>query len=320
VSSRNSLYRAALLAPLIASLAGCFHRTAREPAAPPRTALRDSLMAADRARSSEAARDGLETAALAWLDDSVVYLRAGATVVYGRDATRPILAFDAAAGAFRNWQPIGGEIARDGRTGFTFGVATVVPPASDGVGVPGGVRLDRYIAFWRRSPTGSWRIVVYAEMGSPTLPTSVSVPATERFVRMLKGGRKAAASAAIRADSAFAAAGERDGLTTAFSTYVAPGGVLFANGELVVGPDQVREFYRAQPEGSTLNWQPVFADGAESGELAVTVGESVFTGRGSTGAVVQRFGKYITVWRRQPDGSWKFLADGGNASPPRQTP
>jgi ketosteroid isomerase-like protein len=93
--------------------------------------------------------------------------------------------------------------------------------------------------------------------------------------------------------------------------------VLFAGGELIIGPDQVREFYRAQTPGSTLNWQPVFADGAESGELAVTVGESVFTGRGPTGAVVQRFGKYLTVWKRQPDGSWKFLVDGGSASPPR---
>ena len=302
---------------LSASLAGCvFHRTP-EPAAPARSATRDSLLAADVARSNAVARGGFESAAAAWLDDSVVYLRAGAPVVYGREATRPILAADAAAGSLRSWQPLGGETARDGRTGYTFGVAAVVPPASDGVDAPGGLRFDRYIAFWRKSPSGVWRILVYADLGSPTLPGSVVVPATERFVRTLTGGREAAAAAALRADSAFAVAGERDGLTSAFAGYVAPTGVVFANGELVVGPDYVRELYRAQPAGSTLNWHPVFADGAESGELAVTVGESVFTGRGPTGAVVQRFGKYLTVWKRQPDRSWKFLVDGGNASPAR---
>jgi ketosteroid isomerase-like protein len=278
--------------------------------------VRDSLIAADLARSGAVTRDGFERAAVAWLDDSVVYLRGGAPVVYGREATRPILAADAAGGALRTWQPLGGEIARDGRTGFTFGIVAVVAPGGDGAGAS-GVRFDRYIAFWRRPAGGEWRIVVYSDMGGPAIASGTVVPVTERFMRVLTGRREAAAIAARRADSAFAAAGERDGLTAAFSGYVAPTGVLFAGGELVVGPDQVREFYRAQAPGSTLNWQPVFADGSESGELAVTVGESIFTGRGPTGAVVQRFGKYLTVWKRQPDGSWKFLVDGGSASPAR---
>ena len=32
-------------------------------------------------------------------------------------------------------------------------------------------------------------------------------------------------------------------------------------------------------------------------------------------AVVQRFGKYLTIWKRQPNGSWRFVVDGGNLSP-----
>jgi ketosteroid isomerase-like protein len=27
------------------------------------------------------------------------------------------------------------------------------------------------------------------------------------------------------------------------------------------------------------------------------------------------YSKYLTVWKRQPDGAWKFVADGGNERP-----
>ena len=27
--------------------------------------------------------------------------------------------------------------------------------------------------------------------------------------------------------------------------------------------------------------------------------------------------KYLTIWQRQPDGSWKYITDGGNARPLR---
>jgi ketosteroid isomerase-like protein len=53
--------------------------------------------------------------------------------------------------------------------------------------------------------------------------------------------------------------------------------------------------------------------------LGFTVGEYTLTGRGPTGAAVQRFGKYLTVWKRQPNGSWKFAVDGGNGSPAKKT-
>jgi ketosteroid isomerase-like protein len=49
---------------------------------------------------------------------------------------------------------------------------------------------------------------------------------------------------------------------------------------------------------------------AESGDLAVTVGLSKI----STGSDAY-IGKYLTVWRRQPDGSVRFILDSGNDRP-----
>jgi ketosteroid isomerase-like protein len=92
--------------------------------------------------------------------------------------------------------------------------------------------------------------------------------------------------------------------------------VVFSNSEIVIGADAVRALYDEQQRaGGTLNWRPIYADAAESGDLGFTIGESVFTGRGINGTVVQRFGKYLTIWRKQPDGDWRFVVDGGNASP-----
>jgi ketosteroid isomerase-like protein len=134
----------------------------------------------------------------------------------------------------------------------------------------------------------------------------------------LPRGRRADAVQQVRAaDSAFALLADLQGTGVAFSTYVAPQGVVFAGSELVVGSDAVRALFEAQQRrGMTLNWRPVYADAAESGDLGMSVGESVIMGRTeATGSVFQRFGKYLTIWERQPNGRWRFVVDGGNGSP-----
>jgi ketosteroid isomerase-like protein len=81
-----------------------------------------------------------------------------------------------------------------------------------------------------------------------------------------------------------------------------------------VGPRAVKEFQETEGAGTSLSWRPVYALAAESGDLGFTVGEYIATGRSPSGAAVQRFGKYLTVWQRQQDGSWKFVMQGGHAT------
>ena len=63
----------------------------------------------------------------------------------------------------------------------------------------------------------------------------------------------------------------------------------------------------------------------EGGDLARTIGpndqlravrdyENIVV-KSANGTVVQRFGKYLTIWRKQPGGEWRFVVDGGNLSP-----
>ena len=116
------------------------------------------------------------------------------------------------------------------------------------------------------------------------------------------------------ADSLFADLAYRMGVGFAFSNTADESGAIFDSPVLVVGPNAIRDYYAGRPEVS-LAWKPVYAAVAESADLGFTVGEYIQTVRGATGAAVQRFGKYLTVWKRQKDGSWKFVVDGGNPSP-----
>src|SRR5207237_890644 len=120
---------------------------ADEAPAPLRSPVRDSLLAVDAARGDAATRQGIATASSAWLDSGVVYLRAGAPIVYGRSPALTVVGADAPERASYQWRPLGGGVSRDAQAGYTFGTATTAVPNGDG---PPTVRADRYVAFWRR--------------------------------------------------------------------------------------------------------------------------------------------------------------------------
>jgi ketosteroid isomerase-like protein len=294
---------------------GCFGRHAEEAPAPLRSPVRDSLLATDAMRGEVATRQGLAAAATGWLDSDVVYLRAGAPILYGRAAALAVLGDAPVERATYQWRALGGGVSRDARGGYTFGIATTATPNAEG---PPTIRSDRYVAFWRRGPDNSWRIIAYADVGGPPLSAAAPIPTAELPPTLaIPRGRRADAARQVRqADSAFALAADLQGTGVAFATYVAPQGVVFFGSEIVAGTDAVRALYDEQQRtGGTLNWRPVYADAVDSGDLGLTVGEYVFTGRGANGSVVQRFGKYLTIWKKQPGGEWRFVVDGGNVSP-----
>jgi ketosteroid isomerase-like protein len=128
------------------------------------------------------------------------------------------------------------------------------------------------------------------------------------------------ATAQLRAaDSSFSDLAYRMGTAFAFSNTAADDGIVFGTPQLVVGPEAIRSYFAAEGTSTSLTWRPVYAVVAGSRDLGFTIGEYIATGRGPSGAAVQRFGKYLTVWRLQRDGSWKFVVDGGSPSPARDS-
>ena len=63
-----------------------------------------------------------------------------------------------------------------------------------------------------------------------------------------------------------------------------------------------------------LEWTPVAAEASADGTLGTTRGTWVFTVPGANGAVRRLTGYYVTTWRRQSDGTYKFCLDIGGAN------
>jgi ketosteroid isomerase-like protein len=64
-----------------------------------------------------------------------------------------------------------------------------------------------------------------------------------------------------------------------------------------------------------LSWAPVYADMAASGDLGYTYGTFEFRSKDKDGKRTVEYGKYVSIWKKQKDGSWKVVMDMGNSSP-----
>jgi len=120
----------------------------------------------------------------------------------------------------------------------------------------------------------------------------------------------------FQADKDFCALAQRRGVAEAFRAYAAEDATLLPLGE---NPVRGREaIFATMSEGPSyeLEWTPEAADVARSGDLGYTWGKSILRRVGEDGNPVVRHGKYLTVWKRQGDGSWKYVMDIGNPSPP----
>jgi len=60
----------------------------------------------------------------------------------------------------------------------------------------------------------------------------------------------------------------------------------------------------------TIAWSPQFAEVAKSGELGYTWG----TWKLNLPDTIH-YGKYFTVWKKNQQGAWKVVLDGGNSGP-----
>jgi len=83
------------------------------------------------------------------------------------------------------------------------------------------------------------------------------------------------------------------------------------------GPDAVmkewNDFFTA--DGPTLSWTPTKGEVVGAGDLGYTTGRSLLRGKTPDGKMVERRGYYLTVWRKQKDGSWKVIFDTGSTLP-----
>jgi ketosteroid isomerase-like protein len=67
-------------------------------------------------------------------------------------------------------------------------------------------------------------------------------------------------------------------------------------------------------KNNQLMWTPVDAGISMSGDLGYTSGTYEFRSKDKDGKPTVSHGKYTSIWKKQPDGSWKVVLDMGNTS------
>jgi ketosteroid isomerase-like protein len=120
----------------------------------------------------------------------------------------------------------------------------------------------------------------------------------------------APACATEPADPAIVAAMEREfaahaaehGWAEAFRRYSAPDGQMAGPGGIATTAAALEG---APANDRSLAWWPMLAGIARSGDFGFT------TGSFSIDASRAPRGQYFTVWKRQPDGAWRWIFDGG---------
>jgi uncharacterized protein (TIGR02246 family) len=88
--------------------------------------------------------------------------------------------------------------------------------------------------------------------------------------------------------------------------------VLFSPGvPAVVGKDNLRKFFQQMVAAPNmqLSFSDVTVDVARSGDLAEDRGSFQATVTDKKGKATTQTGKYVLVWKKQADGSWKIAAD-----------
>ncbi len=61
--------------------------------------------------------------------------------------------------------------------------------------------------------------------------------------------------------------------------------------------------------GFRISWQPETVEVSESGDMAYMIENSQISFTDSTGKPVTLKNKAVSIWRKQPDGSWKNAVD-----------
>ncbi|HLP18351.1 MAG TPA: DUF4440 domain-containing protein [Bacteroidota bacterium] len=122
--------------------------------------------------------------------------------------------------------------------------------------------------------------------------------------------RTSALDSMVATERAFAATCLKEGIRASFLKFFADSAVAFSPEPYVFRQAAAKRPAPANPLARTLHWEPVAGDVASSGDLGFLMGPSSLTDHSTQPAPVH-YGFYLSVWKKQRDGSWKVVIDIG---------
>jgi hypothetical protein len=122
-------------------------------------------------------------------------------------------------------------------------------------------------------------------------------------------------------EDAFCAMAQEKGLLAAFEHFAAPD-VAFIDTDprRFHGLAAVRERIGPDQPGVKLTWSASFTDVSDDGTLGYNYGRYESRQPGPNGQEIVRGGFFLTIWKRQPDGTWRYTMDTGAPDRPTAKP
>jgi ketosteroid isomerase-like protein len=109
----------------------------------------------------------------------------------------------------------------------------------------------------------------------------------------------------------FARASVANGRNAAFAEYFAEKSVLFTDKWITNGKQYSKE---RKPSPVVLKWEPEYMDISDSRDFGISTGPwEAQEYRPNTSPLAT--GYFLTVWKKQTDGTWKVILDGGSETP-----
>jgi len=101
-----------------------------------------------------------------------------------------------------------------------------------------------------------------------------------------------------------------------FAAWFADDGVALGNGQApVIGRVAIAKSANWSAKDYQLTWTPTDAQMSPSGDMGYTWGHFEGRSKDAAGNPVTTTGRYLTIWRKQADGSWKVVLDAGANEP-----
>jgi ketosteroid isomerase-like protein len=107
-----------------------------------------------------------------------------------------------------------------------------------------------------------------------------------------------------------AAAGSKD-LEKTVSYYSDDASAYPFNAPIATGKEAIQQLWShlMSLPGFALSFTPTKIEVARSGDIAYDVGTFEMKTTDPQGKLVSEVGKYVVVWKKQPKGQWKVIAD-----------
>ncbi len=124
----------------------------------------------------------------------------------------------------------------------------------------------------------------------------------------------------LETDRSFSKMSFEKGMNQAFLEYISEDGVLLRPNRMpVIGREKITELFSRPDTTFSLTWEPMYSDVSRSGDMGYTYGLYKVEMYSPDGDPITSEGTYVSVWKKNEDGKWKFVLDAGNQGTGKKT-